>query len=254
VDPQALARVEQDGGLIVDIRPESQRRRDGDLPGALVVERNVLEWRLDPSSPHRLPEVRDHHQVVVVVCDEGYASSLAAASLQDLGLVNATDLAGGYQAWLRRPQAGGPFVPDDFVAPEGLASDLFVLEPLEVHHNAADRAAWTSSIEHIRSTPGFAGRSWPRGPMSLDENAADLARHARDFAERTGFTYTVLDPSSRDVIGCVYLYPPGRDGYDVDVRSWVRADRAPLDRPLHDLVCRWLTDSWPFRAPDYARR
>jgi rhodanese-related sulfurtransferase len=246
-------RVAQEGGLIVDIRPEWQRRRDGDLAGALVVERNVLEWRLDPSSPHRLSEVGGHDQVVVVVCDEGYASSLAAASLQDLGLVNATDLAGGYQAWLRRGRPGVQFVPDDFAAPDHLTSDAFVLEPLGVQHNAADRAAWTSSLEHIRSTPGFAGRSWPR-PMSLEENAADLARHAQDFADGTGFTYTVLDPSSRDVIGCVYLYPARRDGYDVDVRSWVRADRAQLDRPLHDLVCRWLTDSWPFRSPDYARR
>jgi len=91
---------------VVDIRPESQRRRDGDLPGALVVERNVLEWRLDPSSPHRLSEVGGRDQVIVVVCDEGYASSLAAASLQDLGLVNATDLVGGYQAWLRRSGIG----------------------------------------------------------------------------------------------------------------------------------------------------
>ena len=254
VGPDALPYVARDGGLIVDIRPESQRDRDGDLPGALVVDRNVLEWRLDPSSPHRIPEVRDHDQVVVVVCNEGYASSLAAASLQDLGLINATDLAGGYQAWLQHSPSVVPLVPDDFVAPEGLTTDLFVLEPLGVHHNAADRAAWTSSIEHIRSTPGFADRSWPTGPMSLDDNAADLARHARDFADRTGFTYTVLDRSSRDVIGCVYLYPPRRDGYDVDVRSWVRANRAHLDQPLHDVVRRWLTDSWPFRAPDYARR
>ncbi|HEY8545790.1 MAG TPA: rhodanese-like domain-containing protein, partial [Acidimicrobiales bacterium] len=67
----------------------------------VVVERNVLEWRLDPTSPWRLPEVTDHDQQIVVVCDEGYASSLAAASLQSLGLRNATDLDGGYQAWRR---------------------------------------------------------------------------------------------------------------------------------------------------------
>jgi len=88
--------------------------------------------------------------------------------------------------------------------------------------------------------------------MSLTENAADLARHARDFADRTGFAYTVLDPASRDVIGCIYFYPPLRDGYDVDVRSWVRADRAELDKPLYDLVGRWLAESWPFQKPDYA--
>ena len=96
-----LAAIQAEGGLVVDTRSEAQRRRDGELPGALVVERNVLEWRLDPSSPHRLPEVSGHDQVIVVVCNEGYASSLAAATLQDLGLVNATDLDGGYQAWAR---------------------------------------------------------------------------------------------------------------------------------------------------------
>jgi rhodanese-related sulfurtransferase len=102
VEPEELARAAEGGGLIVDIRPEFQRRRDGEMPGAVVIDRNVLEWRLDPTSPFRIPEVRNRNQVVVLVCDEGYASSLAAASLQDLGLLNATDLAGGYQAWLQR--------------------------------------------------------------------------------------------------------------------------------------------------------
>jgi rhodanese-related sulfurtransferase len=101
VQPEELARILEAGGLVVDTRPEAQRRRDGELPSAVVVERNHLEWRLDPTSPDRLSQVRDHHQRVVIVCDEGYASSLAAASLQDLGLVGATDLAGGYQAWRR---------------------------------------------------------------------------------------------------------------------------------------------------------
>jgi hypothetical protein len=147
-----------------------------------------------------------------------------------------------------------PFVPYDFAVPAGLSTDLFVLEPLDVRHNESDRAAWTSSIDHIKATPGFAGRSWPDQPLSLAENAADLARHSQDFADRTGFAYTVLDPSSGEVIGCVYFYPPRRDGYDVDVRSWVRADRAGLDKPLHDAVRRWLSEAWPFRRPDYAER
>jgi hypothetical protein len=90
--------------------------------------------------------------------------------------------------------------------------------------------------------------------MSLAENAGDLARHEQDFAHRTGFTYTVLDRASADVIGCLYLYPPRRGGYDVDVRSWVRADRAELDMPLYELVSGWLTETWPFTNPDYAPR
>ncbi|MBV8159427.1 MAG: rhodanese-like domain-containing protein [Acidimicrobiia bacterium] len=98
------------GALVVDTRSEAQRRRDGELPGAVVVERNVLEWRLDPASPHRLDGAGDRQRSIVVVCDQGYGSSLAAASLQELGLVNATDLEGGYQAWREvtaRPARGG---------------------------------------------------------------------------------------------------------------------------------------------------
>lgn len=95
--------------LIVDIRPIELRRRDGTLAGAVVVDRNQLEWRLDPTSPYRLPEVTDPDQEIVLVCDEGYASSLAAATLQVLGLHRATDLAGGFQAVaaLARSRAGG---------------------------------------------------------------------------------------------------------------------------------------------------
>ena len=147
-----------------------------------------------------------------------------------------------------------PLVPEGFAVPAGLTSDLFTLEPLDVRHNEPDYAAWTSSVDHIQATPGFAGRTWPDPGLSLAGNAADLARHARDFADRTGFTYTVLDPASGTVIGCLYLYPSRREGYDVDVRSWVRADRAALDKPLHDTVRRWLSEAWPFTAPDYAKR
>jgi rhodanese-related sulfurtransferase len=98
VTPAGLASVRAAGALIVDIRPVEQRERDGDLPGAVVIDRNVLEWRLDPSSPHRLPIVTGPEQRIVLVCNEGYSSSLAAHTLQLLGLVNATDLCGGYQA------------------------------------------------------------------------------------------------------------------------------------------------------------
>ena len=100
VAAEELEAVMAAGALVVDTRCEEQRRRDGELPGAVVVERNVLEWRLDPASPDRLPEVEGYDRVIVLVCNEGYSSSLAAAVLQDLGLRNATDLDGGYQAWL----------------------------------------------------------------------------------------------------------------------------------------------------------
>ncbi len=97
-----LPALQARGALIVDIRPVEQRDRDGSLPGAVVVDRNVLEWRLDPTSPHRIPDVTGPDQEVVVVCNEGYASSLAALSLQQLGFHRATDLDGGVQAVFRR--------------------------------------------------------------------------------------------------------------------------------------------------------
>ena len=97
--PVELDRLMVDGALLVDIRPVGLRDRDGRLPGAVVVDRNQLEWRLDPTSPHRLEGFDDPNRTVVLVCDEGYASSLAAVTLRRLGVRHATDLAGGFQAW-----------------------------------------------------------------------------------------------------------------------------------------------------------
>jgi rhodanese-related sulfurtransferase len=100
VEAQDLGAEMAAGALVVDTRPVVQRERDGELPGAVVVDRNVLEWRLDPTSPDRIPEASDVGRRIIVVCNEGYSSSLAAATLQQLGLQRATDLVGGYQAWL----------------------------------------------------------------------------------------------------------------------------------------------------------
>jgi rhodanese-related sulfurtransferase len=100
----------RNGALLVDIRPQAQRRSEGEVPGALIVERNVLEWRFDPRSEARLPQAAGYDVRVIVMCSQGYTSSLAAASLQDLGLRRATDLAGGFLAWTR---AGLPVKPSD---------------------------------------------------------------------------------------------------------------------------------------------
>ncbi|ANJ09837.1 MULTISPECIES: rhodanese-like domain-containing protein [Streptomyces] len=96
---EAYDAAEAGAALLVDIRYAALRERDGVIPGALLVERNELEWRLDPRGSHRLPEATGHDVQVVVVCNEGYASSLAAESLHRLGLHRATDLVGGFQAW-----------------------------------------------------------------------------------------------------------------------------------------------------------
>jgi hypothetical protein len=149
-----------------------------------------------------------------------------------------------------------PFVPPDFGVPHGLNAELFRLEPLGPQHNSADYAAWTSSMEHIRATPGFTGTAWPR-PMTLADNLRDLERHAKDFHERRGFTYTVLDTSTGDVVGCVYIYPPrgGATGERrATVESWVRADHAALDPELYDTVRTWVERDWPFESIEYAPR
>jgi hypothetical protein len=177
------------------------------------------------------------------------------------------------------PGGTRPFVPVDFPVPGELVTAQFRLEPLGPQHNEGDYEAWTSSMAHIRATPGFVGWSWPT-EMTPEENLGDLRRHAEDFAGRTGFTYTVLDPGGR-VVGCVYIYPargeesaPGEEGAPAgegaaggegvevaggaagvaDVRSWVRADRAELDVPLHAAVSAWLADAWPFAEVRYAPR
>jgi hypothetical protein len=180
------------------------------------------------------------------------------------------------------------FVPDDFVVPGELVAGGFRLEPLGPQHNEGDYRAWMSSIEHIRSTPGFQGRSWPEPEMTLAENRGDLEQHAGDFAARSGFTYTVLAEDGGEIVGCVYIYPAadGRQGDagEVDaaevagvdaaevagvdaaevagvdaaggaeVRSWVRADRADLDLPLYEAVSAWLREGWPFATIAYAPR
>ncbi|MFE2479796.1 rhodanese-like domain-containing protein [Streptomyces sp. NPDC001194] len=109
IDPaQAYEAFGAGDALLVDIRYQALRERDGLIPGALVVERNELEWRLDPQGSHRAPEATSHDLRVVVICNEGYASSLAAVSLHALGLHRATDLTGGFQAW---KAAGLPVAP-----------------------------------------------------------------------------------------------------------------------------------------------
>lgn len=100
-DPERAAALVAEGAILVDTRPGWQRAQEGELPGALLIERNHIEWRLDPTSDARIPQAVDHDVTWIVVCSEGYSSSLAAASLQDIGLRHATDLAGGYQAWKR---------------------------------------------------------------------------------------------------------------------------------------------------------
>ncbi|WP_370652732.1 rhodanese-like domain-containing protein [Frankia sp. Cj5] len=93
------AEARRQGAIIVDIRPAAQRACEGEIPGALLVERNVLEWRFDPASDAKLPAATGYDQRIIIVCSQGYTSSLAAASLHDLGLRRSTDIIGGFHAW-----------------------------------------------------------------------------------------------------------------------------------------------------------
>jgi len=133
--------------------------------------------------------------------------------------------------------------------PDGIRTSQFALEPLGPQHNEADYAAWWTSIEHIRSTPGFradlwGGDDWPY-EMSLAQNLVDLTQHADEFDRGEAFAYTVLDPISADVIGCVYIDPD--DVADARCRLWVRADRADTDKELERTVWEWLSEpEWAF--------
>jgi rhodanese-related sulfurtransferase len=108
IDPAELGAEVAAGAVVIDTRPVEQRTRDGAIPDAVVVDRNVLEWRLDPTSPHRLPFATSTDIRYVLVCNEGYSSSLAAASLRTLGLHRATDLVGGFQGWAAHRDSPDP--------------------------------------------------------------------------------------------------------------------------------------------------
>ena len=146
-----------------------------------------------------------------------------------------------------------PFVPRDFPVPSSLEIGGLRFEPLGPEHNERDHAAWMSSIDHIHTIPGFRPeeREWPV-EMSLDQNLRDLEMHARHFAERVGFTYSILDGD--DIVGCVYIYPSQEPDSDADVRSWVRKSHADSDTAVWAAVSAWLDESWPFTNPQYAPR
>lgn len=145
-----------------------------------------------------------------------------------------------------------PFVPADFEVPTSFDGPGFRLEPLGPLHNERDHEAWMSSVEHIHATPGFPDPDdgWPY-PMSLESNLADLVGHARDFENRDGFTYSILDGD--DVIGCVYIYPSPDPDYHASISSWVTATRTEMDRVVWETLSAWLA-SWPFPSLEYDSR
>lgn len=136
------------------------------------------------------------------------------------------------------------FIPATFDVPRSVHFPSFRLEALGPEHNDRDHAAWTSSMEHIHATEGFEGHPWPM-PMTLAENLADMEMHAREFDERTSFTWSILAPDD-EVIGCVYLYPfdPPRSGRG-RFRCWVTAERAADDAVIRDRLEEWFAQYLP---------
>ena len=116
VEPADAARRLAAGALLIDTRPAEQRHRDGEVPGAVVVDRNVLEWRLDPASPYRIPEVTGYDLEVIVLCNQGYSSSLVADTLRTLGLQRAVDVIGGFEAWAAAGLPTAPVTDTDLAA------------------------------------------------------------------------------------------------------------------------------------------
>lgn len=144
----------------------------------------------------------------------------------------------------------GELVPGDWDPPRSFEGPGFRLEPLSPAHNERDYQAWSSSMEHIHSTPGEWG-DWPR-PMTLADNLSDLERHAAEFADRKAFTYSILDED--DVIGCLYIYPDDGGSTDAYVSSWVTQDRAEMDTVVWTAVSAWIDREWPFGEFRYAAR
>jgi hypothetical protein len=140
-------------------------------------------------------------------------------------------------------------VADDFVVPLSLDGPGFRMEPLGPQHNERDHDAWMSSIDQIRATPNFPDGNWPTA-MTLESNLADLVRHAKDFENRSGFTYSILDGD--DVIGCLYIYPS--ETTDAWVGSWVRATRAEMDVVTWQAISTWLETDWAFTTTEYGAR
>jgi histidine ammonia-lyase len=183
LSPEETAAAVRRGALLVDIRPDAQRVAEGAIPGALVIERNVLEWRLDPVSAARIPAAVDHDVEVVVFCSEGYTSSLAASSLQDLGLRNATDLDGGFQAWMR---AGLPVsVPAENVV--RISGSAVPEDPQRLQPTTAAEAGAGTVVIDPETALGIEGllQVANGGAVALSPGAHDRLRRAREVVRDT---------------------------------------------------------------------
>lgn len=151
-------------------------------------------------------------------------------------------------------QSPYPFVADDFAVPDELVTEEFRLRMLSIHDVVKDYDAVMSSSPHLLTMfPGWGG--WPEG-LTVQKNLVDLAWHQREFTRRTSFTYTVISLDEAKVLGCVYIFPTRKNGYDADVTFWAResAQGAPADLALEEAVRAWIDEEWPFENAGYPGR
>ena len=147
-----------------------------------------------------------------------------------------------------------PIVPADFDVPQLLETARMRLRPLSINHAVKDYDAVMTSEERLRNVYDPGGE-WPRG-LTLEQDIIELGWHQTEFQLRTSFAYTVLSPDESEVLGCMYIYPTRKPGYDVEITMWVRQSRVAegLDQHLFETVEAWIADCWPFTSPAYPGR
>lgn len=152
-------------------------------------------------------------------------------------------------------QSKRPFVPRDFEVPEKLETDRFRLRMLTVNDVVKDYDAVMTSVEHLRGAFG-PGSKWPSPELTLEQDLIDLGWHQKEFQRRTSFAYTVMNPAESQCLGCVYINPARKKGYDVQIYLWVRKSEFDkgLDRILFQAVKEWVRQNWPFDNPAYPGR
>jgi hypothetical protein len=144
-------------------------------------------------------------------------------------------------------------LPDNVFPPLRLEHKEFVLRPLQISDVVKDYDAVMSSIDHLQGV--FGSRSkWPSPDLSFEQDLIDLGWHHKEFQRRTSFAYTVMKPDESQCLGCVYIYPSKRDGYDAEAYCWVRKSAAELDKILYDIFKQWIEEKWPFKSVAYPGR
>lgn len=147
-----------------------------------------------------------------------------------------------------------PIVDEDFEVPQALQTERMLLRPLTIHHAVRDYDAVMTSEQRLR-TVHDPGGEWPLG-LTLEQNIIELGWHQTEFQLRTSFAYSVLSPDESEVMGCMYIYPTRKPGYDVEITMWVRQSRVDegLDEHLFETVEAWIAQRWPFTNPAYPGR